>query len=158
MKKGVDYIGVGIGAVIVDKHGKIFLAKRGKKARNEVGCWECPGGGLEFGDSFEDTIIREMKEEFDIEVEVVDSVAPFNHIIHEDKQHWVALAFICKIKKGKPKIMEPDKCEAIGWFSFDEMEGMNLSLATKHRLKQMKEKLKTQGFSSSKKVIWFPFS
>ncbi len=35
MIRGVDYVGVGIGAVIVNSDGKILLAKRGPKARNE---------------------------------------------------------------------------------------------------------------------------
>ena len=142
MKKGVDYIGVGVGAVIVNKKGEIFLAKRGKKARNEIGKWECPGGGMKFGDTFENTIIREMKEEFDIDIEVTEALEPFNHLIPDEKQHWVALAFICKIKKGIPKILEPDKCVKISWFTLTEMAKMDLTIATKERLRQMKEKVK----------------
>jgi len=54
--KGVDYIGVGIGAVLINKEGKIFLSKRGKKARNERGKWEMPGGGLKFDEGFDETL------------------------------------------------------------------------------------------------------
>ena len=43
MKIGKDFIGVVIGAVIVNKKGKIFLSKRGSEAQNERGKWECPG-------------------------------------------------------------------------------------------------------------------
>lgn len=140
MKRGVDYIGVGIGAVIFNKEGKIFLAKRGRKARNEAGKWECPGGALEFGESFENTLKREIKEEFGIDIEITDQLATFNHIIPKEKQHWVALAFICKIKKGIPKILEPEKCEEIGWFTIEEMKKMPLTIASAHRLKQILER------------------
>ncbi len=140
MKKGVDYIGVGIGVVLFNKEGKIFLSKRGKNSRNEVGKWECPGGGLEFGDSFEDTIIREIKEEFGVEIEVFDQLTTINHLIPDEKQHWVALCFVGRIKKGVPKIMEPDKSDEIGWFTIDEMKKMNLSIASGHRLQQVLEK------------------
>ena len=44
MRKGVDYIGVGVGAIIYDRDNRVFLAKRGKEARNETGKWEFPGG------------------------------------------------------------------------------------------------------------------
>jgi len=44
MKKGIDYIGVGAGAIIFNKDGALFLAKRGKEARNEKHKWEFPGG------------------------------------------------------------------------------------------------------------------
>ena len=140
MKRGVDYIGVGVGAVIFNKEGRIFLAKRGKKSRNEAGKWECPGGALEFGESFEKTIIREMKEEFDIDIEVVDQLATFNHLIPRERQHWVALAFVCRIKKGTPKILEAEKCEEIGWFTLEEMKKMPLTIASAHRLKQVLER------------------
>ncbi|HEV2339452.1 MAG TPA: NUDIX domain-containing protein [Patescibacteria group bacterium] len=141
MKKGIDYVGVGIGAVIV-RDGKIFLSKRGKKAKNEVGKWECPGGGLEFGEQFEDCIKREIKEEFDCEIQPLEMVEPVNHLIPEENQHWVALAYICKLTNGEPKIAEPEKSEAIGWFTISEMETMSLTLATKERLRQMKERIK----------------
>ena len=141
MQIGVDYIGIGIGAVIFNKEGKVFLAKRGKKARNEQGKWECPGGGLEFGESFEHTLIREMKEEYGIDIEVIEQLAAFNHLIPEEKQHWVALAFICTIKKGTPKILEPEKCEEIGLFTIDDMKKMPLTIATGYRLKQILDEL-----------------
>ncbi len=46
MKAGVDFVGVGVGAMIVDPRGRLFLAKRGEKAKNERGCWEFTGGSV----------------------------------------------------------------------------------------------------------------
>jgi len=43
MKRGVDYIGVGVGAIIVDERGRLFFARRGPSAKNERGRWEAPG-------------------------------------------------------------------------------------------------------------------
>ncbi|MBI2622015.1 NUDIX domain-containing protein [Candidatus Microgenomates bacterium] len=122
MKKGVDFVGVRIGAVIINKQGKIFLSLRGRKARNDVGKWECPGGALEFGDRMEETIIREIKEEFGFDIEVIEQMDAVDHLIPAEKQHWVAIAYLCKIKKGKPKILEPHKCAKIGWFTIGEMD------------------------------------
>ena len=53
MKRGVDYIGVGVGAIIVDEQGRLFLARRGPKANNERGLWEFPGGSVELGERLE---------------------------------------------------------------------------------------------------------
>ena len=44
MIAGHDYIGIGMGALVFDSEGRIFLAKRGEAARNERGYWEFPGG------------------------------------------------------------------------------------------------------------------
>ncbi len=83
MKKGIDYIGVGIGAVIVDTDGKMLLSKRGPKAKNERGKWEFPGGGVEFGDTMEETIKREMKEELGIKTydDFVKLATPYDYFI-----------------------------------------------------------------------------
>lgn len=137
----MDFIGVGVGAVILDKKGKVFLARRGRAARNEAGKWDCPGGAMEFGDTMEDTIVREMKEEFGFDIEVIEQMDAIDHLIPKEKQHWVAIAYLCKVKKGKPKILEPDKCSKIGWFTISEMEKMQLSIPTRHRLIELKKKL-----------------
>ena len=46
MIEGRDHIGVGVGAMILNEEGLIYLAKRGPAARNERGAWEFPGGGF----------------------------------------------------------------------------------------------------------------
>lgn len=131
MRKGIDYIGVGVCAVISNEEGKFFLAKRGEEARNESGKWEFPGGSIEFGDTLKDSIIREMQEELGIEIAPSDQLSAIDHIIPDENQHWVAHAFMAKIVKGEPKILEPEKCEEIGWFSITEMKNMDITLALK---------------------------
>jgi hypothetical protein len=49
MKRGIDYIGVGVGALMVDSEDRLFLSRRGPQAKNERGLWEFPGGSVEFG-------------------------------------------------------------------------------------------------------------
>ncbi|MBI2074498.1 MAG: NUDIX domain-containing protein [Candidatus Levybacteria bacterium] len=140
MKRGVDYIGVGIGAVIINREGKVFLEFRGKKARNEKAKWACPGGGLEFGESMKDSIVREMKEEYGFEIEPLEQMDAIDHIIPKEKQHWIAIGYLCKVKRGTPKILEPEKCEKIGWFTIEEMAKMPLAIPTKHRLMGLRKK------------------
>ncbi len=140
MKKGKDYIGVGVGAAIFNEEGKFLITKRGKKAYNERGKWEIPGGSVEFGETFKQAIIREIKEELDIEIEVLELLGLTDHIILEEKQHWVAPTYICKIIKGKPKILEKDKCEEFDWFTIKEAEKLELSIVTKHDLAELKKK------------------
>ena len=131
MKKGLDYIGVGVGAIIRDDTGKVLLCKRGKDARNESGAWEFPGGAVEFGDTLAQTIIREIKEELDIEIEIIEQLTAQDHLIPQEKQHWVTTPFFCKILSGTTRIMEPNKCDEVGWFTLKEIETMNLAIPTK---------------------------
>lgn len=121
MKKGVDFIGVSVGAFILNEKGELFLSKRSQQARNERGKWEAPGGAVDFGERREDAIVREVKEEFGVDADVTGVLQVADEILPEYKQHWVATTFLMKIKDGSPRIMEPDKCDEIGWFSFDNL-------------------------------------
>lgn len=140
MKRGVDYIGVGVGAAIFDQNGRLFITKRGKKAKNERGKWEIPGGSVEYGETLEQALKREILEECGVEIEVLDLLGLCDHIIPEDHQHWVSPTFICKITKGTPTIIEPEKCDKIGWFTIEEAEKLPLSIITKHNINQLKNK------------------
>lgn len=142
MEPGIDYIGVGVGAVIVNDDGKVFLAKRGKKARNEQGTWKIPGGAVEFGEQLEEALRREIKEEHDIDIEIIKLLNVSNHIISEEKQHWVAPIFLCKITQGTPKIMEPDKCEEIGWFNLEEIQELPLAPSTKENFETFSSEIR----------------
>lgn len=125
MRRGVDYIGVGVGAIIVDNAGRVFLAKRGAKAGNERGLWEFPGGAVEFGERLRDALVREIREEYGITIAVGEMLTVTDHILPAEKQHWVSPSYICQIVEGTPVIREPEKCAAIGWFGLDEIpEGL----------------------------------
>ena len=123
MKRGVDYIGVGVGAVIVDPDGRLFLARRGPQAKNERGLWEFPGGSVEFGETLAEALKREMREEYGIEIVVGELLDVVDHILPEEGQHWVSPSFICSILSGEPVIQEPEKCSEIGWFLPEDLPG-----------------------------------
>jgi mutator protein MutT len=116
VKRGIDYIGVGVGAIIVDNRGWLFLARRGIKAKNERGLWEFPGGSVELGETLADALRREIREEFGIEITVGELLDVVDHILKEEGQHWVSPTYLCTITSGEPHIMEPEKCAEIGWF------------------------------------------
>ncbi len=144
MKKGVDYIGVGAGAVIINGEDRFFLAKRGRGCRNERQKWEFPGGSVEFGESLEDALIREIREEYDFLVEIESLLDVVNHIIPDEKQHWVSPTFVCRYKSGVPRIMEPHKCEQIGWFQLEQIPEQELTIASKKSLESFKRKYKSE--------------
>jgi len=116
MRRGIDYIGVGVGAVIVNRQGQLFLSRRGPRSRNERGAWEFPGGSVEFGETLAHALQREMREEFGIGIELEQLLDVVDHILPQEGQHWISPTFICKIASGEPTIKEPEKCSEIGWF------------------------------------------
>ncbi len=121
MRRGIDYIGVGVGAILVNKEGHVFLARRGPKAKNEQGLWEFPGGSVEFGETLAKALQREMYEEYGIVIAVGALVDVVDHILPQEHQHWVSPTFICQIVSGEPYIRELEKCTEIGWFGLDQL-------------------------------------
>jgi 8-oxo-dGTP diphosphatase len=141
VKIGIDYIGVGAGAIIFNKDGALFLAKRGKEARNEKHKWEFPGGSVEFGETLENALVREVREEFGFVIEVVQLLDVVNHILPVEKQHWISPTYLCRYKNGKPRILEPHKCEEIRWFKLDAIPENDLTMASLKSLTSLKKHL-----------------
>lgn len=133
MKRGVDYIGVGVGAIIVDPQGRLFMARRGPKAKNERGLWEFPGGSVEFGERLAEALRREIDEEYGVEIEVGPLLDVVDHILPEEGQHWVSPTYICKIISGEPRILEPEKCSEIGWFTPDSLPP-DMTIISRHNM------------------------
>ena len=117
MKAGYDYIGVGVGAVVFNIEGEVLLSRRGPQATNERGCWEFPGGKVGFGERRGEAIQRELRKEHGIEIEVLALLGVNDHILVHKGQHWVTSTFIARHVSGEPRILEPQKCSDIGWFS-----------------------------------------
>ena len=121
MQPGRDYIGVGVGAMVFNKEGKVFLSQRGLESRNERGKWEFPGGKVDFGEKLTETIEREFLEEYGMVIKVQKLLAVDDHILPDEGQHWVSPTYLAIHVSGEPKILEPHKCTAIGWFRMAEL-------------------------------------
>jgi ADP-ribose pyrophosphatase YjhB (NUDIX family) len=123
LKRGVNHIGVSAAAVIHDGNGKILLMQRGPKARDENGRWDIVGGAIEFGESIDDALVREVGEEMSTEPFNIEFLRAYDaHREHNgDQTHWICLLHSAQIDPTKVKIGEPDKISAIGWFGLSDI-------------------------------------
>ncbi len=113
---------MGVGAMIFNEKGELLMLKRGPASKNERGRWEVPGGGVDFGETQAQAVVREMKEELGVDIVVEHQLLAFDQFLPEEGQHWVATPFIVRLKKGQtPKIIEPHKHVAMGWFPLDKL-------------------------------------
>ena len=140
MRRGVDYIGVGVGAVMVDDEGRVFLGLRGPAAKNERGLWEFPGGSVEFGERLADALRREILEEYGMEIEVGDLLDVVDHLLPDEGQHWISPSYLCRVLSGQPTIREPGKCAGIGWFAVDALPAQ-LTQVTQANLAHYRQRL-----------------
>ncbi len=123
MKKGHDYTGVTIVFACHDGKGNFLLSKRGLASRDEQGTWDPGGGGLEFGDTVEETLQKEIKEEYC--ADVLDFEFLGYRDVHREhngeKTHWIALDFKVLIDRSQVKNGEPHKLDEIAWFTLDNL-------------------------------------
>jgi 8-oxo-dGTP diphosphatase len=139
MKPGHDYVGVGVGAMVFDDKGRVFLAQRGPQAGNERGTWEFPGGKVSFGEKLSVAVAREFVEEYGMLIKVGELLGVTDHILEEEQQHWVSPIYLARHTLGEPHIAEPEKCTAIGWFALDELPEP-LSQITRENLEMYRTK------------------
>ena len=123
MKKGEDYTGITIIYTCHDGEGNYLLNKRGVNCRDEQGSWDFGGGGLEFGDTVENTLRKEIIEEYCTDVISYEFLG-YRDVHRENngkKTHWLALDFKVLVDPKKVKNGEPHKFDEIGWFRIDAL-------------------------------------
>jgi 8-oxo-dGTP pyrophosphatase MutT (NUDIX family) len=117
MLKGFDCIGVAVTYFCHDGQGKFVLAKRGANARDEQGTWDIGGGGLEFGDTVEETVAREIKEEYGADALEIEFLGYCDvHRTQDGKPtHWIALDFKVRVDPAQVCLAEPEKFDELRW-------------------------------------------
>lgn len=114
MKKQITVVG----AVII-RDGLVYCAQRGAHAALP-GMWEFPGGKVEAGESFEGALVREIGEELDCTVTVLE---PLETTTHEYDFAIVTLAtFLCELAAGEPRSNE--HADEV-WLPISELETLN---------------------------------
>ena len=102
-----------------DGRGRILLARRSPGARDEPGAWDCGAGALEFGETFEQALAREVVEEYTAEPLDIE-LRGVRNVLRPDS-HWVAVVFRVLIDPDAVKIGEPHKFDALGWYPPDDL-------------------------------------
>lgn len=86
-------------AALIDGDGRVLLAKR-PEGKAMAGLWEFPGGKIEPGETPEDALIRELKEELAIDT-VSSCLAPLAFASHDyDDMHLILLLYACRRWQG----------------------------------------------------------
>ena len=123
MKKGEDYIGINVTYFCHDGEGNFVFNKRGINCRDEHGKWDIGGGGVDFGDSLEQTLRKEIKEEYCTDVIDFEFLG-YRDVFRENngkKTHWLAMDFKVLVDKNKVANGEPHKFDAVEWFRLDNL-------------------------------------
>lgn len=134
---------VGVGALIVHK-GKLILVKRGVEPAK--GKWSIPGGAVELGEKIREAVVREVKEESGLDVEIaletpMDAID--NLIKSKDgrlQYHYVLLQFLVRLKGGTLKPASDAKDAR--WVPLNEVEKYDLTKSFRSFFKRHQEELR----------------
>jgi 8-oxo-dGTP diphosphatase len=102
---------IGVGGVIID-HGRTVLIRRGTEPL--LGEWSIPGGTIEIGETIEQAVRRELREETGLEVRVLELIELFDRIYLQDgaavpngkkkpRFHYVIADYLCELVGGEPR-------------------------------------------------------
>jgi 8-oxo-dGTP diphosphatase len=100
-----------VAVALVDPDGRVLLAQR-PEGKAMAGLWEFPGGKIHPDESPEAALIRELKEEIDIDVTEA-CLAPFTFASHRyEKFHLLMPLYVCRRWKG---VMRPREGQTLAW-------------------------------------------
>ena len=134
-----------VGAIIVHC-GKLLLIRRREMPGR--GKWTIPGGLVELGESSEQAVIREVKEETNLLVQEPELVDVVNNIIFDEekvKYHYVVVDYFVKVKGGK--LDAANDAVELRWVLLDDVENYDLTKGFRgffRRKRHQLEKLDSQ--------------
>jgi len=131
---------VSVGAVLIHE-GKILLVKRGVEPGR--GMWSIPGGAVELGERVEDALIREVREECGLEVEINRILDVVDNIVLNSRNsvqfHYTILNFLVQLKGGTLK--PADDVANARWVPLDEAENYDLTPSFRSFFRKHKNEL-----------------
>lgn len=106
---------INVVAAVIMKEGKVFATQRGYGEFKDG--WEFPGGKVEAGESPEEALRREIREELEVEVNVGDLIDTIEY--DYPAFHLSMKCYACTIAGGSPHLLEH---EAARWLSADQLD------------------------------------
>lgn len=125
---------VRVAAAIIIENGKVFATQRGYGEFKDG--WEFPGGKIEPDETPEEAIIREIKEELDTEVEVMELMDTVEY--DYPNFHLSMDCFVCKIKLGDLVLKEH---EAAKWLTKETLGSVEWLSADLELIPQIEKRL-----------------
>lgn len=108
---------INVVAAVIMKEGKVFATQRGYGEFKDG--WEFPGGKVEAGESPEEALRREIREELEVEVNVGDLIDTIEY--DYPAFHLSMKCYACTIAGGSPHLLEH---EAARWLSADQLDSV----------------------------------
>jgi mutator protein MutT len=132
----VDKKVIEVSAALIFHGGRLLITQRHAKS-HLGGLWEFPGGKRETDETFEECLVREIREELGVEISVGKL---FEEIYHDYPEKSVHLKFfLCRLVSGEP---QPIDCAAVKWIDKAGLVVHEFPAADAQLLQKLKSSLK----------------
>jgi mutator protein MutT len=123
---------IDVAAALIFRDGKVLITQRHANA-HLGGLWEFPGGKREPDETFEQCLVRELREELGVEASVGEL---FKEVTHAYPEKTVRLKFfICRLENGEPR---PLDCAAVRWTDKPELDNHDFPSADARLLDELR--------------------
>jgi 8-oxo-dGTP diphosphatase len=119
--KMTTYVAV-VGVVVkqMDNEGQILLLKRNAKRRTSPNKWQTPSGFIKEGESAEEAVLREVKEETSLECTIKKSGSVFE--VADEWARWIIVPFLISVKSdNKAVVIDTKEHSEFKWVNVDEV-------------------------------------
>ena len=107
--------------------GKILVLKRSQKEKFLLGCWEMPGGKVEFGEDINEAVAREVKEETNLDVRAVGPYAAFSYVSDNGNRHTVDIQYIVEVVGDIKDLKTTPAHDDAQWIDKEEIDDLEIS-------------------------------
>ena len=114
---------VEVSAALIFRSGKLLITRRHSDT-HLGGLWEFPGGKREPDETFEQCLVREIREELGVEISVGKLFESVTHAYPEKTVHLKF--FVCRLERGEPRMLG---CAAFKWISAVELDNYQFPAA-----------------------------
>lgn len=122
-----------VGAAIINSNNEVLCAQRGYGALADK--WEFPGGKIEKGETDQQALVREIKEELDIEIEVCDSIKE----VYNEYENFNVVLRVYKCKHLSGAIHDTEH-KSLKWLKISDIETLDWAEADKPVVKALLNK------------------
>ncbi|WP_407376877.1 NUDIX hydrolase [Methanobrevibacter sp.] len=122
---------------IIKNDDEILIVKRHPKSKTDPGMWELPGGKVEKGEHFADALVREIKEETDLDVNVGD----FCDAIQNDYPHKRTVQIMMYLTDVRGQVKISDEHTEYMWATIENIEKLEISTSFKKLMEKRKWKI-----------------
>ncbi|MEE6246141.1 MAG: NUDIX domain-containing protein [Thermoproteota archaeon] len=119
-----------VGALIINSNDEILLVKSHKWIEKK---WTVPGGHIELGETAHDAIIREVKEETNLDIIPVKPILVQECVYDEGffkSRHFIFIDFLCNVTNPNQVKLDDDELQEYAWINIDEIDENSLEKFT----------------------------